>query len=373
METNPLLAAPTGDQLRLLDLVWEVFRTQGVWPIYQYVEGRLGADGLDALAVLASFPVVGGPGVSPRYSATWYEHSGGAVVHPESQVRLTIAGLQHVTGGTAAIATFLEVLAFLVDSLARAAFSPTQVVEQEVSREQLIAVQHHLEDDQAMAQLHQLLQFEPAVRAAPSSDPSWRIALRPYLRRFADVQDVRDYLDRVAADLQPEAPQPQPSYASPLALADSIGYLDAMWRLRFDSVLLKLPGPGQCARLALDVGSVEEFQAATSALSEILAELQVPKVDGINARHPLGRLGDYLKQQLAEANPGRLDHAVATLDAVRLVRNGIQHTNATPKAVNALGTLSIRYPITSWSDAWDRIRAIATQAFDAIRDEINAR
>ncbi|GAA5124026.1 hypothetical protein GCM10025762_48430 [Haloechinothrix salitolerans] len=72
--------------------LWE----HGQWPIYQYVEGNLGAAGLNALAILGSFPIVGRAGTQPRYQAVWFASQGGAAPRPDSHVALTIAGLRHV-------------------------------------------------------------------------------------------------------------------------------------------------------------------------------------------------------------------------------------------------------------------------------------
>lgn len=131
-----------------------------------------------------------------------------------------------------------------------------------------------------MSQLRQLLEHEPAIPRPTSVEGNWRIKLHPELRRYDGVRDATDYLDRVAAFLMPAAEISPPMYPSPLTLPDALGYLDAVWRLHFQEALIKLPGAIQSARLAVDVGSVEEFQAAMSALGEILADLQAPGVDG---------------------------------------------------------------------------------------------
>lgn len=342
-----------------------------MWPIYQYVEARLAYEGLNALAILGSFPTVGGPGVLRSYGPVWYQQEGNVAPPPESPVKLTIAGLQHVPDGPDAIRTFLKVLRSMVACLRATRFSPTTLVEAVITRDEIAKVDHLLEAETAMSQLRQLLEHEPAVPRPTSVEGNWQIKLHPELRRYDFVRDATDYLDRVAAFLMPAAELPPPMYPSPLTLPDALGYLDAVWHLHFQEALIKLPGATQTARLAVDVGSVEEFQAAMSALGEILADLQAP---GPSRReHALERLRTKLKAELANGNVDRIDHAIDTLEAVRKIRNGIQHAGATRKAVSGLAFLRIPYPITDWAAAWNQIRAHATQAFDAIRDELQAR
>lgn len=222
-----------------------------------------------------------------------------------------------------------------------------------------------------MSKLRQLLEREPAVPRPTSVEGNWQIKLHPELRRYDGVRDATDYLDRVAVVLMPAAEIPPPMYPSPLTLPDALGYLDAVWHLHFREALIKLPGATQTARLAVDVGSVEEFQAAISALGEILTDLQAPGPP--RREHALERLRTKLKDELANGNVDRIDYAIDTLNAVRKIRNGVQHTGATHKAVGGLAFLRIPYPITDWAAAWNQIRAHATQAFDAIRDELQAR
>lgn len=132
---NPLLKKPTGDQLKLLELVWDAFQRHAVWPIYQYVEASLAYEGLNALAILGSFPTVGSPGVQPRYGPVWYQQAGNVAPPPESPVKLTIAGLQHVPDGPDAIRTFLKVLCSMVACLRATCFSPTTLVEAVITRD----------------------------------------------------------------------------------------------------------------------------------------------------------------------------------------------------------------------------------------------
>lgn len=362
-DTNPLLATPTDEQRRLLELVWEAFREHGQWPIYQYVEGCLAADGLDALAILGSFPMVGRTGTQPHYQAVWFASQGGAPPRPDSHVALTVAGLRHVPDGHDVIDTFLKVLHFLADRLRTTSFSATELVEPVATKDEVAEVDHLLADDDALLQIRRLLEHECSLVHPKDSVDSWQIPLRPELRRFGGVQDSTDYLNRVQAWLTPDAPPPVPRYTSPLALPESLGYLDAIWQLRFSTPLVKLPSPDRTARLAVDVGSVEEFQAAMSALAEV--------IDGFAVQSP-GKLGEHLKEQLADPHADRIDHAADVLRAIKVIRNGVQHTDATQRAIKRLSELGIQYPITDWPSAWNQIRAHAKQAFDAIRDEIHA-
>lgn len=369
-ETNPLLAEPSAGQRQLLELVWDAFRTHQTWPIFQYVEGQLGTDGLDALAVLESFPMIGAPGVRPNYRAVWFQQAGNAAPPPDSPVALTIAGLQHLTGGADAVHTVLKVVDLMVERLRTTHYSPTELVDVTMTRDELAKADHLLAANDTMEQLRHLLARELILPRPQSPEGNWQVILHPELRRLSGVRDIADYLDRITAYLQPEPSAPRSLHLSPLALPESLDYLDAVWRLRFGTSLLTLPGANRTVRLSLDVNSVEAFQAATSALSEVMAGLQIPHVPGVNRSHALGRLAPYLKAEVPGLNEDRIDQAVVLLDAIREVRNGLQHMNATQRAINGLGVLGIKYPITDWSGAWDQLRVQTMAALDAIRDEI---
>lgn len=70
----------------MLELVWDAFRKHGQWPIYQYEEGCFAAHGLDPLAVLGSFSMVGRTGTQQHCQAIWFASQGGAPPRHESHV-----------------------------------------------------------------------------------------------------------------------------------------------------------------------------------------------------------------------------------------------------------------------------------------------
>lgn len=132
-----ILGPLTVDQRRLVDVVWRAFLDTKQWPLFQYVEATLDRDGWDAVAVLASFPCLGSPvdRSGPRYSVVWYERS--AVPRPDSDVRLTIAGLAYAHDRVY-VELFFTVLRYLVNRRHDAAFSPTELTEVRVTRGEII-------------------------------------------------------------------------------------------------------------------------------------------------------------------------------------------------------------------------------------------
>ena len=100
------------------------------------------------------------------------------------------------------------------------------------------------------------------------------VELAPQVRRFADLRDVDDFLERLGS-MMAEARQPSeaPVLASPFTLPAAFGYLDTVWQLKFGNPLSVPPGLERSARLVLDVATADEADTALSALAEVLKNL----------------------------------------------------------------------------------------------------
>jgi hypothetical protein len=70
----------------------------------------------------------------------------------------------------------------------------------------------------------------------------------------------------------------------------------------------------------------------------------------------------------------RIAPAIKVLDAVADVRNGGQHVGAMwdGRAVMALPTLGLTFPVVEHQAAWRTIQAYVIDALDTIQDEIRA-
>src|SRR5258708_39807960 len=93
---DPLRESLSPEQEALLRVLFARFDAVGRWPVWQYAETILEADGTDARAVLASLPRVGDTSpTSHSYGLTWRNDSYMAP-HLDARVAVTIAGLTHL-------------------------------------------------------------------------------------------------------------------------------------------------------------------------------------------------------------------------------------------------------------------------------------
>jgi hypothetical protein len=293
---------------------------------------------------------------------------------PRTPIGLTIGGLHHVTGTAPVISPWVRIIGALATIRSKITLDPFTEEIPRASRSDvanLIGAATVLRVDQL-----DFLRHEPAIwncQLVDSSD-EWGIELMPEIRRFAGgVGTVDEYLGRLEQLIAAARPQNTTTLelASPFTLPASLDYLDAVWRLKFGAGLLVPPGIERSARLAFDVGTVEEADSALSALAEVLKTLDVPGVKGLGG-HPLQRLTPYLGQYLtAEATP-HVSQAVEVLDAARRLRASAQHTGAKPDAIAAYEILGLPYPVVDWPAAWRRIQQAVSYACDIIRQEIHA-
>ena len=95
---------------------------------------------------------------------------------------------------------------------------------------------------------------------------------------------------------------------------------------------------------------------------------QLPLAELMDA---LKRLPVFLKARVPTANTDRIDHAVAVLNAIRVLRDSGQHVEALAESAGQLPVLGLAFPITDWSGSWNTITTAAIEAFDTLRDELN--
>jgi hypothetical protein len=113
MTSNSSLLDPlTPDEQRLVDLVADAFlRSEYEWPFFDYVEGVLDDQGLDAWELLRSFPEIG----RWHYGAVARSQSGGAKPSADSEVALTILGMSQAAKLRQYVNVFFALVDFLAD------------------------------------------------------------------------------------------------------------------------------------------------------------------------------------------------------------------------------------------------------------------
>ncbi len=378
---NELFAPLTRDQQLAVNLTAEAFFQSGRrWPTFQFVEQHLEQAGLDAKAVLGSFPVAG---TAVRYAAFRSSPTAGSLTD-DQPVDLTVLGLHHYKGPL-----FLEAQALIKDALllvqvfvdARRNFMPppTEVKQLQVTSDEVLAAVNQarrspfqLPTPAVLAGLHKT---EPPLYASMGGSSTETMVIWTIwrsLRDFDGVTDVDDYVRRIVAKYHtPRAPQ-QPVLAAPLSLPSSLGYLDTAWRVMAgrDVHLIVLPSPERAASLAFDAGTSGEYLERLGALADVLKWIQVPPGGNQQGGHPLRKLRAYLEWKLPKESHSRVSDALDQLKYVNNIRNGGLHAEAEPLALQGYKALGIAYPITDPRAAWDAIRTATVQALDALRDEI---
>ncbi len=121
--------------------------------------------------------------------------------------------------------------------------------------------------------------------------------------------------------------------------------------------------------------SREEFESRCSALADLLNGFTTAvKEDcsaGVLANPSLKGLKDELGVLLG-TQAGRAQEAVDVLRLIVRVRVSQQHRGADVDGEKARNKLGLATFDSDWAGAWEHLRAVALQAFTAIREEISA-
>jgi len=179
-----------------------------------------------------------------------------------------------------------------------------------------------------------------------------------------------------------EYPQDIPSVTfSPRDLPVAFDFLNVIWERFFKLPLFAKASFQKPATLSLACGSGDEFSMRVNDLNELLRKMEVPdellpednRASGkqpIQAVEKLIRLSACLRSRLDPGGQELVARAINILKAINVVRNKIAHGGA--ELVDALRFLSIKHPISDYSDSWDRIRSKAAEALTMIRSSVEA-
>jgi hypothetical protein len=366
----PLLVDPPSDDARrLLNAVASGFSVaQGTWPVWQYVLLRLDADGFDAQKILQGLP-------------TWQHNyrpvttlSSGSLPDLSDQMALTMHGMVHA-GGQATeplVKAFLAAIAEADETQRGIDPRPTAVVPVEVeSREFTFRVNERAGSALSEIQLFELLRREPATWGGlqvVSGGWHWdlsRLRLQPY----RDVKTGRAYLEAlealVGASVLPNIDPVLP----PLALPEAFDHLDLAWRLVTKSKLLRVPRATVPARLTQPVQSVEEFESRCSALSDLLASLDIPVGNLASNSGSLQRMSAELERLLGDRAATAVA-AVVTLRRIAGVRAAQQHTSSAVRYDRDRVSLGLSRFGSDWSGAWRHLEAVTVESLTTIREEL---
>lgn len=205
-------------------------------------------------------------------------------------------------------------------------------------------------------------------------DGTWSLPVEPEIVTYADVMSVDDYLDRLATVIEPQAIPFARSVSSPFTIPEAMSYLDAVWTARFGQRLFLNVDQARAATLVFTATTPDEFDGRCSALADALSCLAVPADDSLQRKgvRPIVLLGKWLAKRLPESPAARVEEATSTLSRIVNIRVGGQHTADRRKQVEAFQTFGLSYPPVDWNTAWEALRQSATNAIDAIRQEVEA-
>lgn len=371
-----LLAPLTAGQQRLVDLVAEAFLVSELeWPFFDYVEGVLDDEGLDARELLQSFPEVG----RWRYGAVVWSQSGGAKPAGESEVALTVLGMWHAPALREYVQVFFALVGFLAERRRQVRPQPRTVRGATVTSAEFEEWWRAGRRLPLPARLvWQLREHEPPTRRGGSSyqpDGSWTIDVARELFAFEGMEAIEDYVAGLVAYLVEPAARLPPLLPSPLTLAAALDYLDVVWRLTHERRLFEFRSAERTTRLAFDVQTADEFAAHLSALADILREANKraaadPPRKGRD--HPLARLEADIAALVDEEAVPRVAAAIRILDLVVGLRDAGQHGAAGERGLEAFRELNLAYPPVDWRMAWNTISARTVDALSTLREELVA-
>jgi hypothetical protein len=160
----------------------------------------------------------------------------------------------------------------------------------------------------------------------------------------------------------------------PMAVPEALDYLSAIWQVGYGTPLIPHVDLATGASLALPVANRSDVVDRLSSLSAILKairiknELLLAKDATLRPDESFKRLRSVLGQLVEPERTGALD-AVAVLERINQLRNGIQHPGSSKPLELLFAALSLPFP-PDWPSTWDRIRHQLIGALATIRTSI---
>jgi hypothetical protein len=376
---HPILLPLGSDGQALVEILGERWLQNRRWPVFDYLNRRLlRTVGADATETMSRLPVVQGHSIEV-YRLIFTER-GGPFAELDQRVGLTIAGLYRLPQARDPLSQIVAVVRYLAEADAALEPDPDHPVSLDLPIVDLLTT--HLRDELkgwSPEVLMAALEHEPPLWGTVQHGPDHIGVRAGRLSLFRGVADADDYLRRVIRLLGAHAPRAAaPAVLSPLDLPEALGYLEAVWRVRFGTFLLGRTQPASLARLALPCASSDEFDARLSALADVLGHLEVdlpPEAEAEAKRageRSLARLRRRLEGQLEGAALDRAVSAIRTLQDVVRIRVGAQHSGLAGETAETFRQLGLPYPPSDPAAAWESIRGVTATAVDAIRQELQA-
>lgn len=214
---------PTPDQRKALQAVYDIFRRDGIWPTFQYVDTTLDRDHE------LEFADVAAPLRPDLIRFDPYRL-------PASQVSLTVRGIERCTGSKTDLELFMKMLMWLLHRQKEwRPSSPTAVEHLHLTSEE--AMKEWWEGDPGPARLDLLKAFEMAqveglTAFSSLSDDYWEVEPAEDLRKLRGVSDIYQYLGRrvptfdrfgneISGSWDPREPEPPTAAALSGALPDA--------------------------------------------------------------------------------------------------------------------------------------------------------
>lgn len=176
------------EQLRALQMTFDVFERDGIWPLVQYVESRLQRE-LDepVSTVFSSMP-----------NGLLYS---GTPPNRQERLRLTVPAIALCTGSDALVSAFLVLLRLLVRL--QAEFLPTNPNEFTQFTLNATQIKSGLAEspngltDEMIDKAYTAMETEPGIwEGRGSGDGGWTITVSPDIRKYRDVLTIEDYITR---------------------------------------------------------------------------------------------------------------------------------------------------------------------------------
>ena len=368
---HPLLDPLSDQQQRLVDVVAEAFLAEEYqWPFFDYVQGTLDDEALDAIEILQSFPTFSRWG----YGAVAWNRNDSA----ESEVALTVVGMYHSSGLRQYVPVFFQLVDYLAARRREARPQRRGVRNPNVTSaefDEYWRAGRHLRLSPRLSA--QLKEHEPPTRFGGGSfnpDGTWTTGVARQLLPFEGLETIEDYVGRLEGWLGDPPPALPPALPSPLSLAAALDYLNVVWRLTHNGErLFTFASAERTTRLAFDIQTSEEFAAHLSAFADILREANKRVRSEARRKHrgrPLGRIEADVTNRLEADATVRATEAVRMLEVIITLRDSDQHGAATARAVDAFRELHVPYPPTDWNSSWRTVSGQAVAALNALREEL---